>query len=63
MTSTHARTHLEAVGADDAHIGRQSIAELDLDDVADDELLGAHVQLVAVADDDGELQAHNTRAL
>ena len=47
--------YLESMGRDDADISGQTISEFHFDDVTDHELLGAHVQLVTVADDESEL--------
>ena len=46
---------------DDSDVGGHTISELDFDEVTQHELLGTHVQLVAVSDDDGELNTHNSR--
>ena len=51
-------TYLEAAGFEDADVGRDAVAELDLDDVADAELLGLERMLGTVAQHDGELRHH-----
>ncbi len=51
--------HLEAARLDDAQVGRDPVAKLDLDNVANDELLGAQRQLLSVAVNQGVL--HESR--
>ena len=48
--------HLHVAGLDDAHVGRNPVSELDLDQVAQGELLGTHGRLGAVTDDQGILK-------
>ena len=54
-------SYLESMSRDDSDVGGHAISELDFDEVAQHELLGTHVQLVAVSNDDGELNTHNNR--
>lgn len=51
-------THLEVPGFDDTDVSGDSVSELDLDDIAQHEVLGAQSQLLALTDDGGELRDH-----
>lgn len=51
-------SHLKVAGLNDAQIGRHTIAELDLDDVAQHQVFGAQRQLLTLPDDQRKLGHH-----
>ena len=50
--------NLEALALDDSDVGRDSVPELDLEDVTDDEVLRLNANLVPLPESEGVLRHH-----